>query len=369
VTRRDSADLGADAEIAPPGWDAATVEPPGGHILQSVAWARHRAASGWTPLFHVAGEARTLALTRPWPLLGGGSAYVPRGPVPVVDGRIVAARLLALAEALERRGIDVVAADPEVPAADPGYGPAIRAAGWRPIEEIQPSRHRLALPIEPSSDELAAFGAIAKSTRQRIRAAEKARTVVLRHDAMTGANGVGEGFAPPTEPSAAAFDRFAGLLRSTGRRRRFSFGPTAEFTTWWAAALAAGHLVHLEARVDDEPLAGLLLYRHGRRLTTAHSADRAELRRAHPGVLHLLRWRALQLAIREGCLELDLGGADVAGARREPREGEPAYGLYEHKRSFGATWLELAGAHERSIRPWRYAAGRIASRASRAVGR
>ena len=41
------------------------------------------------------------------------------------------------------------------------------------------------------------------------------------------------------------------------------------------------------------------------------------------------------------------------------------YGLYEHKRSFGATWVELAGAHERVIRPRRYALGRGLARAAR----
>jgi hypothetical protein len=66
---------------------------------------------------------------------------------------------------------------------------------------------------------------------------------------------------------------------------------------------------------------------------------------------------------------MDLGGVDVAGARREPLPGEPTYGLFEHKRSFGATWVALAGAHERVARAWRYAAGRAAARAGRAVGR
>ena len=27
---------------APPGWDALTVDPPGGHLLQGSAWAEHR---------------------------------------------------------------------------------------------------------------------------------------------------------------------------------------------------------------------------------------------------------------------------------------------------------------------------------------
>ncbi len=68
-------------------------------------------------------------------------------------------------------------------------------------------------------------------------------------------------------------------------------------------------------------LAGLILYRHGGRLSTVHSGDHAATRAGHPGALHLLRWRAIQLAIREGCSEMDLGGVDVAGARGEPRGG------------------------------------------------
>jgi lipid II:glycine glycyltransferase (peptidoglycan interpeptide bridge formation enzyme) len=66
---------------------------------------------------------------------------------------------------------------------------------------------------------------------------------------------------------------------------------------------------------------------------------------------------------------MDLGGVDVQGARRPPVEGEPMYGLYEHKRSFGASWVELSGAHERVVRPRRYAIGRALARASRLARR
>jgi lipid II:glycine glycyltransferase (peptidoglycan interpeptide bridge formation enzyme) len=62
---------------------------------------------------------------------------------------------------------------------------------------------------------------------------------------------------------------------------------------------------------------------------------------------------------------MDLGGVDVAGARHEPKEGEPMYGLYQHKRSFGAEWIELPGAHERVIRPLRYTLGRVMARVAR----
>ncbi len=186
------------------------------------------------------------------------------------------------------------------------------------------------------------------------------------------ATGRARGSSAPAEPAAAALDRFYDLLLETGERRHFSFGPRASFTAWWAAALAAGHLVYLEARAGGaagDPLAGLVLYRHGGRLSTVHSGDHESARTTHPGALHLLRWRAIQLAIRERCTEMDLGGVDTAGARGEPQEGDALYGLYQHKRSFGGQWLELTGAHERIDDARGYRLGRVTTRLARLVGR
>jgi lipid II:glycine glycyltransferase (peptidoglycan interpeptide bridge formation enzyme) len=362
-------------------WDAQTVEAPGGHVYQSRAWAEDQRAAGWRPRFLIADDGgRVLALIRSWPLIGGGSAYITRGPVPMgVDAGALAARLVAFGDALAADGIDVVAADPEVPAADVAFRSAIDAAGFHAIEEIQPSRHRVSLPLGPDADETAVFEAISKSTRQRIRGAEKAGVAVVRHDARmeTGADadpsgGAGEGFVAPSEPAAAALDRFYDLLLETGERLHFSFGPREAFVGWWRAALAAGHLVYLEARADDAaggPLGGLILYRHGGRLSTVHSGDHAASRTSHPGALHLLRWRAIQLAIREGCSEMDLGGVDVPEARGEPHEGDPLFGLYQHKQSFGGRWLELTGAHERVYDARGYQAGRLTSRLARLIRR
>jgi serine/alanine adding enzyme len=359
-------------------WDALTVDAPGGHVYQSEAWASHRAASGWRPRFLVTpAGARVLALERDWPMVGGSSAYVPRGPVQAGvesdDPSATQARtLIDVADALAATGVDVVAADAEVSAAETGYGTAIRAAGFVAIEEIQPSRHRIALPLAPEADEDAAFEGIAKSTRQRIRAAERDAVVVVRHDRRQAGGVPGDGFAAPVEPSEIALDRFYDLLLETGERRHFGFGPRDRFVPWWIAALRAGHLVYLEARHETaggDVLAGLVLYRHGDRLSTVHSGDHDATRATHPGALHLLRWRAIQLAVREGRSEMDLGGVDVAGARREPVDGEPMYGLYQHKRSFGGRWVELTGAHERVADGRGYALGRAALRLQRILRR
>jgi lipid II:glycine glycyltransferase (peptidoglycan interpeptide bridge formation enzyme) len=352
-------------------WDERTVDAPGGHVYQSRAWAEHRVGAGWTADHLVFDDDgfRALALRRPFPATGGWSAYLPRGPISAGEPAAqTAGRLSEIVDQLAATSVAVVASDAEIPAVT-GYRAELAAAGFHPIEEIQPSRHRISLPLaDRDPDDV--FGGIAKSTRQRIRNAEKDGIVVVRHDGRVPPGGVGDGFAEPSEPTDVALDRFYDLLLETGERLQFTFGPRERFVAWWRAALRAGHLVHLEARTaDGDVQAGLVLYRHGERLSTVHSGDHAAARRDHPGALHLLRWRAIELALREGRSEMDLGGVDVAGARREPLEGEPMWGLYQHKLSFGGTWLELAGAHEKVVDATAYRVGRLAARAARLLGR
>lgn len=370
--------IGQPTEL-PPGevgdWDRLTVDRPGGHVLQSLAWARHRAAAGWQPHFlRFDDGVGVLALVRPWPLVPGSGAYLPRGPIPAGDDpATTAARLDATAAWLAGRGVDVVASDAEIPAST-GYRAMLGRIGFHAIEELQPARHRLSLVLPSGIDEQAVARGVTKSTRQRIRQAERSTLRVVRHDARIGSGGPGEGFAGDDAPGAldAALGRAYDLATSTGTRRGFRLEARASYVAWWRAAHDAGHLVVLEARdtaAADEAVATLVLYRHGERLTTAVSGDRPDARSRHPGVFHLLRWRAIQLAVREGCAEMDLGGVDVAGARHEPRPGDRMAGLYEHKRSFGAVWVELAGAQERVMDPRGYLVGRTSLRAAAVVRR
>jgi peptidoglycan pentaglycine glycine transferase (the first glycine) len=346
-------------------WDRLVVESPGGHVYQSRAWAEQRAKIGWRPR-HVMldPDHGALVLLRPFPLIGGSSAYVPRGPVvdssdPADRGEAAASRLARMTDWLGERGVAVIATDAEVPAADAAYGRAIRAAGFQPIREIQPSRHRVSVTLARDTDDDAVRANLTKSTRQRVAAAERDGIVVQRHD-TAGWDGLHPLFERPSRPLGLALTDFATLLEGTGERLGFRFGPRQVFIDWWIAAHAAGLLVYLEAfdaAAIDRPLGGLILYRHGDRLSTVHSADAPGVRASHPGVMHLLRWRAIQLAIREGRSEMDLGGVDTAPDYAEPREGDPMAGLYEHKRSFGASWVEMTGAHERVLSRARYAVG------------
>jgi hypothetical protein len=350
------------------GWDDRTVRVPGGDVQQSLAWGDHRARTGWR-VHHLELDdgSAVLALGRPWPLLGGGRLYVPKGPVAAgVAATGVAGRLSAVAGWARAAGYDTILADAEIPAVT-GYPAALAARGFRPVEEVGPSRHRVATPIPAGADDDALLADIAKTTRQRFFAAERRGMRIVRHDAAA-ATTLGTGFEAPAPErldaaATTAFERFHRLLGATGERRGFAIGPRAAAVAWWRAALAAGHLALLEARsADDTYLGAAIFYRNGERLTYANSGDVVALRHAQPGAVHLLLWRALQLAAREGRSELDLGGVDVAGARSEPRPGDAMYGLLEFKRSFGGRWVELTGAHEQVLHPARARAGTILTR-------
>lgn len=343
-------------------WDARTVDQPGGDVEQSLAWGRHRSRHGWRPRHLVFDDGfRLLSLERPWVLVGGAGAYLPHGPIaagePVAR---TAERLRAAADHLRAAGVDVVSSDAEIEATT-GYGGLIERDGFRPIEEARASRHRMRLSLPPGTDEAALFDGFQATLRQLIRGAEKAGLRVVVHDVH--AAGEGEGAAGSERAAAArraGFENLYDLLRAAAARRHFHLGPRAGFVAWSMEAFAAGQLIYLEVRdPDGDVLGAATFYRHGGRLTYSHSADRVDVRRRYPGVVRMLLWQAIRIALREGLGELDMGGVDVAGSRRVPVAGEPMYGLYAFKRSFGAEWVEQVGNHEWVARPWRYRAGRI----------
>ena len=348
-------------------WDRYTVDRPGGNVYQSLAWAEQRRRLGWRPRFLIADDGyRLLSLERPWRIIAGSGAYLSKGPISAGEPvEHTAERLVVATDWLFRQGVDVLASDAEIPA-ETGYGRLIEARGFKPIEEVQPSRHRVALALQPGEPESTYFAGFAMSTRQRVRQGEKAGLRVVRWDTRPDRDpGAAEGFekAPAGVEPAAAFDRFYDLLQATAARRHFGLGPRGAFIDWSCAGLAAGHVILLEVRTpEDELIGGATFYRHGGRLTYSLSGDRADLRRTYPGVIHLILWRAIQLAVRQSMIEVDLAGVDVRGARREPVPGEEMVGLYDFKRSFGATWIELAGNHERVARAWRYGLGRVTGR-------
>jgi lipid II:glycine glycyltransferase (peptidoglycan interpeptide bridge formation enzyme) len=332
----------------PPDWDDEVVAPPGGHVLQSLAWAEHRAGQGWQPHFLTFDDDRkALVLTRRQPPVPGSAAYAPRGPISAGDGpETIAERVLALAAWARSEGVRVLTADPEL-AADVQYDRALAAGSFRQREEIQASRHRLLVNMPAGTSEESLLAQMSKSARQRVRAAEAAGTVI------------GEDAAGDALPDLAR------MLGEAGDVKHFSIGRVDPLLAWWRRVLAACHANFWVARHDGAIVGALLAYAHGGHLATAYSADDRSRRSELPGTMHLLRWTFLRAAFARGDAFADLGGVDVAGARRLPQPGEQTYGLYEHKHSLGAVWTESAAAHEIVLRPaWQ----RLAEVAARVRG-
>ena len=371
-------------------WDARAVHVPGGHVYQSRTWGEYRRRNGWRSRFLVFDDGfRLLSAERPWPVVGGAGAYIARGPVAAGEAVAQTAdRLAAAATWLAAQGVDVISSDAEIPV-ETGYPDLLRERGFDQIEEVQPSRHRMTLPLDPGVDDAAVLGLFAKSLRQTIRTAEHKGLRIVRYDAGApsgGESGSGTtgfetpgfetpGFETPAldprDPVALipVFERLHDLLAKTAVRRHFPVAPRRKLIDASTHAVAAGLAFQLEARSpDDELVATSLFYRHGRRITYGLSADRIEMRRQFPGVVQLVLWRAIQIAIAEGCDEFDLAGVDVKGARHRPREGDEMYGLLVMKERFGGQWIDLAGNHERVVRPWRYALGRVTARLGRLTG-
>jgi len=321
--------------IAPEGWDELTVAAPGGHVMQGTAWAEHRRGQGGEPRFVEFDDGRAaLVILRRSPGLPGTTASVRRGPVHAGDGpERLAARSAALAEHLRSEGVRDIFVDPELDA-DPAYEAAMDRLGSTVATEVQPSIHVMRLAFPAGATEESLLATVSKSSRQRIRAAEKAG-VRVRHD-----------------PTGERMQDFGQLLVERADDLGIAMRPELGYLAAWRRLLSAGQARLLLAEHEGELLGGLLLYLQGGIHSTAYSADRAASRRQFPGTMHLIRWTVIREALASGATAVELGGVDLPGHRQPPGRDEPNHGLFEHKRSFGAEWVVRTPARRLVLRPW-----------------
>jgi peptidoglycan pentaglycine glycine transferase (the first glycine) len=307
-----------DGAGAPPGWDDAAVRSPGGHVLQSAAWAEIREAQGWRAEFHQFGAPLPVALVL-WRSLPAGQslAYVPRGPIVGGESELAVA-LAKLAEfARERRAL-FLKVDPEIDA-DRGAG-ALRAAGFRRAPDIQPVVATLELDLGPEEDAL--FASLEKDTRWSVRQAEK-RGVSVRD-------------ASGDDDLRALYDLYA----ETGQRAGFITRTWDYYRRMWGTLVAQGHAKVRVAEKDGKPVAGALTWRCGERDVYQSAATNEAGRSAYAA--YALLWRCIIEARQGGARRFDFGGipADVT------RKDDPMYGPYLFKKGFGGTPRRFVGAHD-----------------------
>ncbi len=323
----------------------------GGHLLQSWDWGELKSRHGWLaermawddsqgrPVAAVQILSRRVTI----PFLGITLTvrYAPRGPC--LDWSDAASVALVLHE-LKRRARDsgtvLVKVDPEAgepvsqeeshaSAAEsaPGMIPRILlAAGWRQSPEQIQFRNTMVLDLRASEDELLA--GMKQKTRYNLRLAER-RGVQAR---------------PAHEGD---FEVLYKMYAETSLRDKFAIRRYGYYADAWGSFLRAGIAQPFLAEVDGEPVAGLIVYRFGKRAWFLFGMSRDLHRERMPN--YLLQWEAIRWARAKGCESYDLWGAPD-----ELEPSDPLWGVYKFKEGFGARLVQGVGAWDYSVRPGLY---------------
>jgi peptidoglycan pentaglycine glycine transferase (the first glycine) len=332
-------------------WNRRIASVHGGHLLQSWEWGELKSRHGWVAerIAWDDSQGRPLAavqiLSRQTiiPILGISLAvrYAPRGPC--LDWSDAASVALVLSE-LNRRarehGTVLVKVDPETPepvsqelleAAPAEAAPGVvrrmlLAQGWRRSPDQIQFRNTMVLDLRASEDELLA--GMKQKTRYNLRLAER-RGVQTR---------------PAHEGD---FQVLYKMYAETALRDKFAVREYAYYADAWGSFLRAGLAQPFLAEAEGEPVAGLIVYRFGKRAWFLFGMSRDLHRERMPN--HLLQWEAIRWARAKGCESYDLWGA--------PEKLEPSdalWGVYKFKEGFGARMVEGAGAWDYSVRPGLY---------------
>lgn len=332
---------------APAAWDNAAVRSPGGHVLQSSAWADIRSAQGWRPEFVRIGDPLPVALVlwRDVPLFGP-AAYVPRGPIVAPGDMDGLAHALDVLSALAReRGALFLKVDPEL-ARDEATEP-LRHAGFVRGPDVQPVLATLVIDLQPDADALLA--GLEKDTRWSVRQAAK-RGVEIREVS-----------------DEAALRSFYDLYIVTGSRARFITRTWDYYALVWRTLIAAGLARLRLAYLEGRPVAGAMTWRCGERELYMYGASNDEGRKRYAS--YGLQWECITGAKESGALTYDLGGIPVDPSRKD----DPMYGPYLFKKGFGGTPRAYVGAHDLIPRQLPYRAYRAAeplyTRALQMLGR
>lgn len=135
------------------------------------------------------------------------------------------------------------------------------------------------------------------------------------------------------------------LAANEAQRRKVGYrGPGPVFLARLAhAAAASGDHLLLIAREGGEPVAGILLIRHGAAAT--YEVGHVTARGRQLGAKHLLLWHALGLLAERGVRRLDLGGIDT---ERAPGLARFKLGLGGEVRTLPGTFLVSFCRHNNS---------------------
>jgi lipid II:glycine glycyltransferase (peptidoglycan interpeptide bridge formation enzyme) len=299
-------------------WDVFLSQYPDAHLLQTSAWGELKSAFGWKVSRFVFNDCGAQILFRPLPT-GRCIAYIPKGPVGNLTDRFW---MEIDGLCLNRKAI-LLKVEPDLLRDSQGTFDAPPSGFRLASQSIQPVRTII---VDLSRDEKGILESMKQKTRYNVRLALKRGIVV--------------------HPSAD-LERFYALLQATAKRDRFGVHNLEYYQRVYDLFHPRGECELFQADYNKEPIAGIMVFLHGRRAWYFYGASAEKYREYMP--TYLLQWEAMRWARAQGCCEYDLWGVpdaeeDFLEANFTFRE-DGLWGVYRFKRGFG-------GELRRSVGPW-----------------
>jgi len=324
-------------------WQQTLAALPEPHVLQSWEWGAIKGQTEWQAArFALQEQATTRAAFQfLWrqglPKIPLAVGYVPKGPVvDWADLDAVDATLAHIEQVARAHNCIFVKIDPDV-REDTTTGRlvlhALERRGWcYSAEQIQFKNTGFS---DLTLGEDALLEGMKSKWRYNIRLAEK-RGIHIR------------------QGTVADLPAFYDLYAETGVRDGFLIRPYDYYRTTWETFLqaqadvanpAGGALLLAEHAEESAPIAGLFLFRYGRRTWYFYGASSERRRRDMPN--HLLQWAALRWAQAQGSTVYDWWGAPT----HPDDSADGMQGVWQFKQGFGAVFQPHIGAWDFPVSP------------------
>ncbi|HHJ05870.1 MAG TPA: peptidoglycan bridge formation glycyltransferase FemA/FemB family protein [Anaerolineae bacterium] len=322
---------------------------PNPHVLQGWEWGDFKSRWGWQPtrlLWQDADgkpAAAAQVLRRAIPKTPWSMLYVSKGPIWDYTNLNLTQQILADLEAYARQQKALfIKIDPDVPLAfDPAaaapHAPGLavkkllQTRGWRYSPQQIQFKNTVLIDLRPTEEDLLA--AMKSKWRYNIRLARRKGVTIWQ-------GGVDD------------LEAFYQLYAVTGQRNGFLIRPKAYYFDLWRQYLSqtsASKATLLLARVNNAPVAGLMLFHFGKTAWYLYGASDNKHRNLMPN--HLLQWEAIRLAKAAGRHTYDMWGApDVFD------ESDSMWGVYKFKIGFGGLTRQGLGAYDYPVHALKYQA-------------
>jgi peptidoglycan pentaglycine glycine transferase (the first glycine) len=298
---------------------------PNTHILQTRQWGEFKAGFGWKPVCIQSGSSGAQVLFRKLPF-GYSLGYVPKGPIGTFNQEL----MKEINDLCRAEKAIALYLEPDSWDLEFDFQSLLNQNFAKSKISIQPVRTIL-ISLEGSEENL--LGRMKQKTRYNIRLAQKKGVTV--------------------KPSKD-IEIFVQLMKLTSLRDQFNVHDSNYYRAVFRKFSESNECELLISEYENRPIAGLMIFYHGKRAWYFYGASSDNERNKMPA--YLLQWEAILYAKRKNCTEYDLWGVpdhDQTFLEENFTSREDGlWGVYRFKRGFGGKVVRSAGVFEKEIKPF-----------------